>query len=646
MSDREEKRKEEDDTRPATPASEAPASQPDTPAEPPKEQRVGVYVCRCGGNISDVIDVDRVAEQARHIPGVCEAKIHTFMCSDPGQQAIIEDIEKLGLDRVVVASCSPFLHEQTFRGAVARAGLNPYLYEHVNIREQGSWAHPHDAPGATQKAVQMIRAAVGKLAHAEPLDKIKLENHQTALVIGGGVAGMKAAIDLGRRGIPVLLVEKSPRLGGHVQQLKRVFPHEVAADELPAGLRRQVDAGGQVDVLLQAEVKQITGFIGNFDVTIAGNFGPEGAPDERTTTVGAIIIATGFEPYTPFDNEYGYKTFAPVITTYQLIDLLNQTDPGAKELTYQGKTVRRIAMIHCVGSRQVPGVQQPQPDGNVNLHCSRVCCTTILQQAIALKERFPQIHVYDLHQDIRTYGLKHEDYYLRAGDLGVVFLRYHGDEPPQVAGNDSTGRGTAPLRVTVNDYLTWGEEVALDVDLVVLAVGMMPGRIDSLVDTLKLPVGSDRFLQEVHPKLRPVEVSINGVLLAGTAQGPMTVAESLAAASAAAAKATVMLTREHVERDPFVAHVDLERCNGTGRCVAECDYSGALELVEQTVDGRTVRRAHVNPGLCEGCGACVAVCPNRAIELSGWTLGQYEAMIDGIAMQVPGAEKSAAAAMP
>jgi len=567
------------------------------------------------------------------------------MCSDPGQHEIIEDIQKLGLNRVIVASCSPFLHEQTFRGAVQRAGLNPYLYEHVNIREQGSWAHPHDAEGATNKAIQLIRSAVGKLAHAEPLDKIKLDNHQLALVIGGGIAGMKAAIDMGRRGISVLLVEKSSQLGGHVRQLKRAFPHEVAADKLVADLRRQLEATGKVDLLLQAEVKKITGFIGNFDVTIAGNFGPEGEADERVTTVGAIIVATGFEPYTPFEDEYGYKPNAPVVTTYELMDLLNQTNSGAKELTYQGKKIRRIAMIHCVGSRQVAGVQQAQSDGEVNLHCSRVCCTTILQQAVVLKERFPNLHIYDLHQDIRTYGLKHEEYYLRASDLGVVFLRYHGDEPPRVTVNNANGRGALPLRVTVNDYLTWGEEVAVDVDLIVLAVGMMPGRIESLVDMLKLPIGADRFLQEVHPKLRPVEVSVNGVLLAGTAQGPMTVAESLSAASAAAAKATVMLLREHVERDPFVASVDLDRCDGSGRCLAECDYSGALEMVDMTVGGQTVQRAHVNPGLCEVCGACVAVCPTRAIELSGWTLGQYEAMIDGIAMEVPGDEQSAAAAI-
>lgn len=625
------------------------SDQPDRSADIPTEatssadaeHRVGVYICRCGGNISDVIDVERVADRARQIPGVCQSKVHMFMCSDPGQQAIIEDIKQLDLDRVIVASCSPFLHEETFRHAVERAGLNPYLYEHVNIREQGSWAHPHDPEGATAKAVQLIQAAVGKTVHAEPLETVKLDNHPTALVIGGGIAGMKAAADLGRRGIAVILVERAAQLGGRARQLERTFPHEQPAAELLAELQAQLEATGRVDVLLEAEVEKIEGFVGNFDVTIRGKFGPEGARDSRTIAAGAVIMATGFEPYSPQEGELGYQTPLPVVTTYELIEMLRQQPPGAKLLHYHDRPIRSVAFIHCVGSRQVEGVHQPQPDGNVNLHCSRVCCTTVLQQAVAIKERFPATHVYDLHQDIRTYGLEHEDYYLRASDLGVLFFRYGGDQPPQV-----TAGQTAPARIIVKDHLTWGEEVAVDVDLVVLAVGMMPGRISGLIDMLKLPVGSDRFLQEVHPKLRPVEVSVHGVLLAGTAQGPMTIDESLSAAAAAAAKATVMLSREHVQRDPFVAVVDLDLCRGSGHCVAECQYEGAIELVEMEIEGRKVRRARVNPGQCEGCGVCVAVCPARAVQLNGWTLEQYEAMVDGIAMEVPGAEQTVGAAMP
>lgn len=604
------------------------------------ELRVGVYVCRCGGNISDVIDVERVAETARLIPGVTTAMVHTFMCSDPGQQAIQEDIQQKKLNRVVVASCSPFLHELTFRGTVSRADLNPFLYEHVNIREQGSWSHPHDPEGATQKAIRLIAAAVGKLRHAEPLEKIRLPNHRTALIVGGGIAGMKAAQDLANRGVSVLLVEQSDRLGGMLNRLDHVFPTERPGSELVDTLAKSLTDQPAVEILHKARVTDIAGFIGNYSVTIAGDFGPGGQAATVQPTVGAIIVATGFEPYEPRRGEYGYEELDHVLTMPQFVTLMKETDAGAQRLVHAGRAVRSIAFIHCVGSRQVDGVNDPQPDGRVNDYCSRVCCTTTLQQALHVKRRFPDIQVFDLHQDIRTYGRGHEDYYIDASKAGVVFFRWHGEEPPAVTRNDGTGRD-APLKITVKDWLTWGEEVVIPADLVVLATGMMPGKIADLIDMLKLPVGEDRFLQEVHPKLRPVEVSVNGVLLAGTSQGPMNIDEALVAGSAAAVKASAILSTEHVELNPFVAVVDPSRCDGSEKCIAECEYTGALTMVEKEIDGRLVRHAEVNPGLCKGCGACVALCPSRAIDLMGWTLPQYDAMVDGLVADVP--EPAAAA---
>jgi len=591
--------------------------------------RIGVYVCRCGGNISDVIDVEQVAEAARHIPGVSLARVHTFMCSDPGQQAIQDDIRSEGLNRVVVASCSPALHELTFRQAVARGGLNPYLYEHVNIREQGSWAHKHDPQGATAKAVRMIAAAVGKLRYAQPLEEIHLPNHRTALVIGGGIAGMKAAADLARRGIHVILVEKEAELGGMLNRLGRVFPGEEPANELVRALQARLEG---VEVLTLSQVTQITGFLGNYQVTIAGCFGPDEESATAQVTVGAVILATGFTPYAPGAGEHGYGQERNVLTMLEFITLLEQAD--ANTLTHHGRPVRSIAFLHCVGSRQVDGVHEPQADGNVNTYCSRVCCTTTLQQAVRVKERFPQINVFDLHQDIRTYGRGHEDYYTRASKAGVIFFRYHGEEPPVVEPH-SGGNNAPPLQVTVTDWLTWGEQLTVPVDLVVLAVGMMPGQIGGLIDMLKLPVGEDRFLQEIHPKLRPVEVSVPGVLLAGTAQGPMNIVESLDAGAAAAVKASAMLAHDEVEVNPYVAAVDERLCTGTGACVGECEYD-AVTLVEREVNGQRVRRAEVNPGLCAGCGACVAVCPHRAINLNGWRLDQYDAMVDGLTAELAG----------
>jgi heterodisulfide reductase subunit A len=598
------------------------------------EPKVGVYICRCGGNISDVVHVERVAEAARRLPGVATAQVHTFMCSDPGQQLIAEDIGKQGVNRVVVASCTPFLHESTFRGAVSRGGMNPYLYEHANLREQCSWAHRHDKAGATEKAIRMVAAAVAKARCNEPLDQIRLPNHRIALVVGGGIAGMKAASELAGCGISVVLVEQSDALGGRLIDRGAVYPAQADADQIVAELRNTVERDRHIEVLLRSRVKSISGFVGNFQVEIEGAFGPAGAVAATALTAGALIVATGFHPYVPAEGEFLYAVEPSVVTMPDFIQILRKAGSNGRQLQYQGRAVRNIAFIHCVGSRQIDGVHTPQADGRLNNYCSRVCCTAALQQEIALRRRFPETAVFDLYQDIRTYARGAEDYYRGASDAGVVFFRYRGEEPPVVERIADSDQPT-PLAVRVKDTLTWGEELRIPVDMVVLATGMVPNAIPELVDSIKLPTGEDRFLQEVHPKLRPVEVSVNGVLLAGTAQAPMDIRETLAAAGAAAVKAAAMFSHDAVELNPYVADIDASLCEGSGLCVTQCEYDGALQMVEVVEDGRTRRRAQVNPGLCVGCGACVAVCPSRAIQVSGWRLDQYDAMVDGIVAEVP-----------
>ncbi len=593
--------------------------------------KIGVYICRCGGNISDVVDVEQVAETVKLIPGVATAKVHTFVCSDPGQHTISDDILKENLDRVVVASCSPFLHEQTFRGAVARGGLNPYLYEHVNIREQASWAHKHDPAGATSKAIRMIAAAIGKLRHAVPLEQIKLPNHRRALVIGGGIAGLKAASDLAARGIQVLLVEKAGELGGHLNERGRVYPSEQDAAKLVAELAQRVNRDARIEVRLSSQIKAVSGFIGNFKVQVES----EGAlPSE--VTAGAIIVATGFRCYQPQENEFLYRTDPCVLTLPEFIQLMRSTPDSARHLTVNGRAVNNIAFLHCVGSRQLDGVHEPQADGRLNTYCSRTCCTTILQQALAVRRRFNKTGVYSFYQDIRTYGRGEENYYIEASKAGVVFFRYNGEEPPKAEATPREHARRGALSITVKDTLTWNEELTVPVDLLVLGTGMIPGDIADLIEQMKLATGEDGFLQEVHPKLRPVEVAVNGVLLAGTAQGPMNIQETLSAAGAAAAKAAAMFAKEEVELNPFVAEVDQDACCGEAQCVTQCVYEGALRLVTREVNGELVERAEVNAGLCVGCGACVAVCPQRAIQLNGWRLDQFDAMVDGIAEGVPG----------
>ena len=585
---------------------------------PADEPRIGVYICRCGGNISDYLNTEKLAETVRGIPGVVLSKVDTFMCSDPGQDKIVQDVQNGLVNRVVVASCSPFLHEVTFQAAVKRGGMNPYLYAHVNIREQGSWAHGHQGEAATQHALHMIAGGIGKVRHQRPLEKIRLPSERRALVIGGGVAGLKAALDVARRGLPVILLEKSANLGGHAAELGQVYPSELEARELVQRLVSQVRQEKNITVLTGSEISAISGFLGNFEATVT-----TGAASQ-SHTVGAVIVATGFEPYVPAPGEYAFG-HDQVATLPELVKVLREA--SGDRLMWKGKPVGRVALMHCVGSRQCEGVFPPQADGKVNDYCSRVCCTSLLRNALELKKKFPGIEVYDFHQDIRTYGRGQEEYYTRASEAGVVYLRWKGEEPPTV----TEGPGGA-LHVTVKDQLTFGEEIEVPVDLVVLGVGMMPGKIAGLMDMMKLPVGADRFLQEVHPKLRPVEMAVAGVLLAGTAQGPMSIEESLEGASAAAAKASILLAHDYTDLEPFVALVNPDLCVGCNACVKECQYAGAVAM-KPAENGKAV--AFVNAGLCKGCGACVAVCPARAIDVQGWTLDQFDGMIDGMTDDLP-----------
>jgi heterodisulfide reductase subunit A len=662
-----------------------------------KAERVGVYVCHCGGNISDVVDVDRVATEAAQLEGVAVARHVMFMCSDEGQKAIVEDIEALGLDRVVVAACTPKLHETTFRRAVLRGGMNPYLFLPANIREQASWAHPHSPKAATEKAIALVRAAVAKARLLEPLEKVSVAAVHRALVLGGGVAGLRAAIDLARQGLGVTLVEKSPFLGGRSVQLHTVFPTEDLARPLVHRLIRDVMAQPNLDVLTNTEVVGLTGYVGDFTATlrtiprgVSGELSdtkaaieacpvevpnpfddglskrraiyqpyPGSAPDmaaidwgactrcgacveaaggrgidltsepvETQIEAGAIVVATGFDHYEPRNGEYGYSTSPRVLTLPQVHRMLDPEGPTAGRLEIDGRVPRSVAFIHCVGSRQIEGVDEPGPNGKLNEYCSRVCCTATLQAANELRKRYPRTAVYDLYRDIRTYGKDQEPYYVDASKRGVVFLRFANDARPAVEVADGAD---FPLKVTITDTLTFGTEIEIPVDLVILSVGMMPRDIAGLVDMTKAPVGSDGFLLEVHPKLRPVESAIPGLLLAGTAQAPMDITESTAAASAAAAKVTTLLAKDHVEMEPFVAKVDPSLCDGCGLCLDACHYAGAIALQDVEVEeGVIEKRAYVNPVACKGCGACVPSCPVAALDVAGWEIDQYKAMIDAI----------------
>jgi heterodisulfide reductase subunit A len=626
--------------------------------EPAPGGKVGVYVCHCGGNISDAVDVEQVCEQARRVPGVVVARDNMFMCSDPGQEMIIEDLKSGLVDRVVVASCSPSLHETTFRNVMTRAGVNPYVYEQANLREQVSWVH--HGPEATAKATKLVAAAVAKAGRQKPLDPLRVEVQPRAVVIGGGVAGLKTALELAARGQAVVLVEKSPFLGGQVAQLQRLAPVGETASEVLSELAGAVHKNQAIKVYNCAQVEGFEGYIGNFKLKVVrkppagaeyagrlamlshsgqglGEFVPfvgvmpasiPESQEEIDLEAGVIVLATGMRPYQPRQGEYGYQNFPEVVTLPEFIRVLAEAPAEGDVLMLQGRPVRSMALIHCVGSRQIPGIHAENEGGYLNEYCSRTCCSATLYAANLIREQYPQTRVFDFYRDIRTYGRGQEELYTQAAANQAVFFRFEAGEEPQVLQNpDPQG---PPLLVQVHDVLTFGEELAVPVDLVVLAVGQEPNNIADLVEKMKIPVGADRFLQEVHPKLRPVEMSVAGILLAGTCQAPFDVGETCAAAGAGAVKAAAILTRGYVELDPFVAEVDLSKCTGTGACVEACLADGALTMVEVEEGGQKVKRAQVNPVLCIGCGACVAVCPENAINVQGWTLKQFESMVDMI----------------
>ncbi len=571
------------------------------------ERRIGVFVCQCGGNISDYVDVEKVREAADNEQGVVVAKTHMFTCSDASQGEVIEDIRNEMLDGLVIASCSPKLHLFTFRNMAQRAGLNPYQYVQVNLREQCSWTHRDDMERATDKAIRLVRAGIAKARLTEPLTTLRIETIPKVLVVGAGVAGLRAALGLSDLGLFVYLVERSPEVGGWTRKWGKMFPHEQRGSDIIGRLRDNVMQRENVTLFTSAEVVEKGGSIGDFSVKIRveGN-------ETVSLSVGAIIVATGFDVYKPAQGEFGWGQDG-VITLPEFKELVDS--PGGT-LSYKGRAIRDIVYIYCVGSRQTQGGDDP------NLYCSRYCCTTAVHTALCAREKGSGLHQFHLFRDMRTYG-KHEISYEDASQKGCIFMRYNDDDPPAV--EPVNGK----LQVKVHDQLLAGEEVEIDADLVVLVTGMVPVQNEKLIDVLKLPVGRDGFFNEIHPKLRPVETVIDGLFIAGTAQGPKTLPESVASALSAVSKSAALLMKGFVDLDPFIAKIDPDRCVWCGVCEEACPY-GAIEKV--SIEGKEV--ASVIQSLCKGEGACVPVCPEDAIDIQGYTDAQVKAMIDALIQEV------------
>jgi len=574
-------------------------------SEKKKKQRIGVYICHCGGNISDYVDVEQIRDIVAKEQNVVVSKNVMFACADSNQKQMVKDIRELDLDGIVVASCSPKLHLHTFRGVAERAGLNPYNYVQVNVREQCSWAHSDHPEQASNKAAGLIRAGIHRVASSEALTNIEVKAQKSVLVTGAGVSGMRAAIDLARMGNQVVLVEKEKVAGGHLAGKGSVFPTGQKGQDLVNTLLEEIRRVQNITLFTEASLEKVTGSIGNFkaEIRVKGEI--------MTFPAGAVLVTTGFDFYRPKEGEFGYVPGGRVMT---LEDFDRLIDASRGNLVHGGRPVKTVAYIYCVGMRQRKGD---------NKYCSRQCCTAAIHSSIEFHEKCSGIKAIHLYRDIRTYG-KNEVMYERASKNGDLFLLYQENDPPVVT------QAKNSVNIRVKDTLTKKKELELDADLVVLVTGMVP-RSDStdVSAKLKIPLGSDRFFNEIHPKLRPVETVINGVFLGGSCQGPRNITESVQSSLAAAAKINAIIRKETLELEPIIARIDPEACTWCGKCQEVCEYDAIFQM---ETAGKVV--ASVNDPVCKGCGICAPVCPADAIDLAQFTNDEIEGMIDGFSESV------------
>jgi heterodisulfide reductase subunit A len=546
-----------------------------------KPPRIGVFVCHCGVNIGGVVDVPSVVEYAQTLPNVVHACDNLYTCSSDTQEIIKNGIKEHDLNRVVVASCTPRTHEPLFQETLRKAGLNVYLFEMANIRDQCSWVHMREHEAATEKAKDLVRMAVAKAGRLEPLDRVLLDVIPKGLVIGGGLSGMTAALTLAEQGFESYLIEREQELGGFLRNI-----HYTLEGEDPQGylkkLIEKVQENHLIHTFLGANIKEISGYVGNFRTTLT-----QGS-EKKELDHGTVIVATGGKEYRP--SEYQYGVDPRIITQSELEDRLSTSDDVNK--------LNCVVMIQCVGSRD-----------NAHPYCSRVCCGEAVKNALKIKEKTPSTEVFILYRDMRTYGLV-ETYYEKARELGVIFIRYDEDNKPKVIKKESEN-GRDILSVSIYEPII-GEQVSIDTDLVVLSAAVLPPEENKiLAKMLKVPLNEDGFFLEAHAKLRPVDFTTEGIFVCGMAHAPKSIEESISQAHAAVSRACTILSKEKIEAEGIVASVDEKTCTGCGTCVKLCPY-GAMAKNEIGV-------AEVTGVLCKGCGLCAASCPERAITLPHFT---------------------------
>jgi len=547
--------------------------------------RIGAFICHCGINIAGVVDVEEVTEYANRLPYVEWAERGLFTCSQDFLEIIKQRIKEHNLNRVMVASCSPRTHEPLFRDTVCQAGLNEYLFEMANIRDQCSWVHMEDKDAATQKAKDLVKMAVFKAANLTPLKRLPISIDPKALVIGGGLSGMTAALSLANQGYRVYLVERESELGGNLRRIHFTLEGE-DPQELLSLITKEVELHPNIEVYKSATVLGIGGYVGNFKTRI------ESSNSQVELEHGVIIVATGANEHKP--TEYLYEKDHRVITQLEFEEKLVQ---GLKP-----KVQDSIVMIQCVESRI-----------DERLYCSRVCCQQAVLNTLKIKEISPKTNIFILYRDIRTYGFN-ERYYREARERGVIFIRYDPERLPEVR------RGDDRLWVKVFDSVI-ERDLKIDADFVVLSVGIVPYEENkALAKMLKVPLNKEGFFLEAHMKLRPVDFATDGMFMAGLCHNPKTISESIAQAKAAAGRAVTILSKEFIQSEGQISRIDESRCRGCGNCIEVCAYQ-AISLDEEK------HVAQINEVLCKGCGACVATCRCSALDLGGFSSEQiYEAI--------------------
>ncbi|MFX1469383.1 MAG: FAD-dependent oxidoreductase [Promethearchaeota archaeon] len=572
----------------------------DVSDEPP---RIGVFICHCGINIGGVVNVPEVVEYVKTLPNVVYAEHNLYTCSADTQTNIKEKIEKNQLNRVIVASCTPRTHEPLFQATIREVGLNKYLFEMVNIRDQCSWVHMHEAENATVKAKDLLRMAVAKARKLIPLQEHEINVINKGLIIGGGISGMSAALNLANQGYEVFLIEKEDSLGGFAKNIFSTLENDDVQEYLKK-LIKKVEDNNLIHIYKNTQINSISGYIGNFTTNITYGKDKKSVDLEH----GIIIVATGAKEYQPKEYQYGKDQRILLQTEFEK-NLATSDDVN---------TLKSIAMIQCVGSRN-----EEHP------YCSRVCCSEAIKNAIKAKKVNPNLEIVILYRDIRTYGFK-EKYYNLARERGIIFVRFDEKNPPELNIKNKE------LNILINNPDLG--QLKVNPDLVVLSTGFIAPQKENedLAKMLKVPFNEDKFFLEAHVKLRPIDFATDGIFLCGCAHSPKNIRESIAQANGAAVQAVKVLSAEKIVTSGLVAAVIEENCIGCGSCVEVCQFN-AIELIEKErvfEDFKiTIKKSHVNPALCKGCGTCGAQCPNSTIVIKHFGFEQISAMISALLAQ-------------